>query len=931
MNTPLLPNHEPFNCFTNSMQHSTHIAHQQQKPTESASRVSKLTQSEVDKDILLKLKIQLPQDTKMLQKGEVMQQCEEPLAQILHMAPKARENDEFIENLRASSQIRKVIKNKQLGPQDSIKSNQKQVPHSHNTEEMGIDKAEDENGIVIEKKDESKTNKAWSVPAEVSLRLSVTHSKMPKDSKSTTYEKNNQDSAERKSAKSQSKFPASQNIASGQEQEIQPKHEDRDIMSEVPCKPQIDKDNCIDKTYPDIAETEDRKCKTVDTSSISQQSTLKSKGVMHSENPIPENSDHEGWIKCHGRRLCGKKPWYNMKNKGSWLTTQYKGTNVMKALEGSQPGSNRPVDALLPHHNHPDDYRIPINIRENTLADKLSEESKSGNTMDKDLTTSDPIVDLNNSKPDQNLNLITTLNSRPISQKNHQLESRPEEDKSLDMVGSEPQSPGFKESSQTREETDFTNISDDDILTPVTPNVNIVSPNRKTENDQNFVESGTVEEYGSVYSLHKGGGSSVNKENAKNKESRKKQKKDRNLNKSKVSKVSEKPLPQSISQIMKTHVGKAILETLQFPKKKRLLPINLDKQSTLILADDCLHYKMTGEHVQEKRLAWVKTFHEFTLQFGDECEAQRRVSALLAQFSQNTNQIYFKEMKDFLSKTLLKVLEILKVEEEFPLFQDFDSAKYSNFQKLKSELSEVDSLKLLYVCSKEELNTCIHQMSIMSRIDHSSILFKSHEMKDFLKQGGSLQSVLEIQHNLGFGMEEKIWKKMEEYKTKERALNIIYAMLGTSISQDVPELLWSVSQQWFGTYTRDFFFKQPQLSHIFEERFGILVEYSEKLPPTKLSNWMTQKEASEVGTISQSQLQWGKVMVGVHCGIPLIYLWHGLVLIYDKVELKYRPGIKDKKPLYWPLNLPANMDYQFARFKKFFEFFGKRLLLTNKF
>ncbi|EGG02769.1 uncharacterized protein MELLADRAFT_109813 [Melampsora larici-populina 98AG31] len=892
MKTPLLASHEPINCFTNSMQHSTHLTHQQGKPTGSGPRVLNLLQSEVDKHILPKVEMQLQEETKVPPKGKVVQQCEEPLAQRIYEAPKAR-------------------------------FNQKQEPQSHNTKDMGIGKAEDGSGRFITENYESKTNKEW---------LSVMNSEMSKASKFKMEEKTKQDSVEKEPTKSKAKWPASQNIASCHEQEIPPKQEDGDITGELSDKFQIGESNWADKTYPYIAETEDRKRKTVDMSSSSHQSPLKSKSVMDSDDKTPEISGHKGWIPCNGSGLCVKRPWDNMKNKGTRLTTQYKESNVVKGVGSPQHVANRPVNSLLPHHNHPDDYRIPHIVREEGSAKKLPQESKGGNTLDTDLTTSNAIIDVNNSKVDQNSKLISTLNSKPIPQKNHQLDSRPEVDRAQDMVGSDLQRPQIKGSMKTEAKTGLLNIDDDDVLIiPPTANEQVGFSDGNKDKDQKFVESRAVGEYCSLHSMDKERGSPVSKENSKNKKIKNKNKKNGKPNKPKESKEAEKPLPQSISQIMKTNVGKAILETLQFQNKKRLLPINLDKQRALILADDWVDYKTEGENDQEKRLAWVKTFDEFSHIFGDNFEAQRRVTALLAQFSQKASQLYFENMKDLISEPLVKVLKILKVEEEFPLFLDFDSAKFSNFQKLKSELSEVDSMKLLYMCGEEELNTRIHQMSIMSRIDHSSILFKSHEMKDFIKQGGSLQIVLEIQHNLGFGIEENIWKEMEEYKIKERALNIIYAMLGTFLLQENPEPLWSGSQQWFETYTRDFFFQQPQLSHIFEKRFGILVEYSEKLPPTKLSDWMNKKEASEVGTISQCQLQWGKVMVGVHCGIPLMYLWEGLVLLYDDVDLKYRPGIKDKQPLYWPLNLPDNMDHHFERFKRFFEFFGKRLLLTNKF
>ncbi|KAH9817257.1 hypothetical protein DFH28DRAFT_963602 [Melampsora americana] len=238
---------------------------------------------------------------------------------------------------------------------------------------------------------------------------------------------------------------------------------------------------------------------------------------------------------------------------------------------------------------------------------------------------------------------------------------------------------------------------------------------------------------------------------------------------------------------------------------------------------------------------------------------------------------------------------MLKVEEEFPVFQDFDSTKFSEFQRFKSEL--------------KEMNKRIHQMSIMSRIDHNSVFFSSHQMKDFMRQGGSLQSVLEIQHNLGFGIEETKWKEMEGYQIRERTKNIIYAMLGASVSQEKPKLLWYVYQQWCGTYTREFFFQQPQLSKIFDKRFGILVEYADKLKPTMLGDWMQEAEASKLGDMAQCKLQWGKVMVG---------------------STLYRSQMKHKEHLYWPSDLPSNMNDHFENFKKFFGFFGKHLLCTKK-
>ncbi|KAH9810321.1 hypothetical protein DFH28DRAFT_494423 [Melampsora americana] len=898
-------------------------------------------QSNLDKETIVKVKAQPQEETETSPEGEVIKQLDKSLGIDTHQLSKTRGDVDIINTNQADRQVRGYIKDKALvsqypinqfsGNQELYPQKVKDISGESTTFNKKLDTTKD--GVIIKKESSvaEKLPSGW---------LSVIKHFIPKATEPTKKERITTKTATQPVLNSKETLSTSQGITSFQEKEILSINEDRKIVEKTHKSFDNGNSSWSHGIYKDVLELEDSKHKTVDTFPNSYQSTLKPKSGPEAEKFTSEGNDNEGWIKCHQKRVRRRRPCNNINDKGSCVASQDTESHEIPLVENTQQGCNEHLNTQSFPSDHHDEFSFPYAVRKEDYPESLAEKNEFRATLDVD--SGGISVDNDRTQASNSDSVKYSLTSNPLFRPNHPKDSKSQGDESLDVGASVTQALESKGPIRTGEKTESLNHCDGEIVKSAIANRYIGSLNEKGDKSQDLIRPGVVEahpeEYFTFPSLDQSGGSSSLKEDENKKKKIKKKKRIEKQKKAKDTKftTSQTQLPQPLSQILESDIGKAILETLQFHNKERLLPISLDEQRTSILAHDALESTGISKNHQENEkdeddeLKWGKIFEEFTLMFGDKWEAQRRVNALLAQFSQKAIQIHFKEMRDLISEPLKRVLYLLKVKEEFPLFQDFDSIQFLNFQKLKSELRKIDHEALLSMCSEDEMNRRIHQMSIMARIEHDSILLHSNEMKDFMKQGGSLQIVLEIQHNLGIGIQEKVWKEVEEYKIQERVRNIIYAMLGVSVLQDKPELLWYVHQQWCGTYTREFFFQQPQLSKTFEKRFGMLVEYSDKLKPTKLSDWLSEKKALRVGEMAHHELQWGKVLVGVHCGIPLLYLWHGLDFLHHGSDLKFRPGIKRKERLYWPLNLPPYMEDQFENFKKFFEYFGKHLLLTNK-
>ncbi|EGG02768.1 uncharacterized protein MELLADRAFT_66054 [Melampsora larici-populina 98AG31] len=282
-------------------------------------------------------------------------------------------------------------------------------------------------------------------------------------------------------------------------------------------------------------------------------------------------------------------------------------------------------------------------------------------------------------------------------------------------------------------------------------------------------------------------------------------------------------------------------------------------------------------------------------------------------------------MKGSVSDPLKTILRLLKIDESFPLF--FYKPRPSQVTGLIdriTKLNDEDHSILLGLLGKE-LNIRLHQMSIMSRIDYKSIFLSQAQMKEFMEQGGSLNILLEIQHNLGLGVGPKVWTEMTDEEIETRARNTIFAIHGMGTTQLKPQGLWKVQQQWFGSYTMEFALNHREFSDLYNKRFARLVELSAKKMLTPLNEWIDVKDISDLRGCIPQTLSMGHVMVGLGSGISFADLWKGTFYIEKELSRLQEDPIPKAEILPWPLNLPSDLDSQFERFYNHFKVFAKTL------
>ncbi|KAH9817261.1 hypothetical protein DFH28DRAFT_889897 [Melampsora americana] len=292
-------------------------------------------------------------------------------------------------------------------------------------------------------------------------------------------------------------------------------------------------------------------------------------------------------------------------------------------------------------------------------------------------------------------------------------------------------------------------------------------------------------------------------------------------------------------------------------------------------------------------------------------------------------------MKDSISDPLKPIMRLLKIDERFPLF--FDKPKPSQVDKLVDRIAKLDEKdhSILQNLFGDELNIRIHQMSIMSRIDYKWIFLKQHQMKDFMEQSGSLAILLELQHNLGLGPEEKmlneeqVWEKITDNQIEERARNIIFAIHGMGTTKLANSGLEKSQQKWFGTYTMEFALEHPEFFTLFEKRYDRLVDLSKMNMLTSWNDWIDTKGISDLEGFGEHTIPIGYILGALKFDISLTDLCEVTSRMEKEQAIMGRARLHEANMACWPLDLPFHLKSQSQQFYKYFKYLKKRLILPQ--
>ncbi|EGG02771.1 uncharacterized protein MELLADRAFT_109816 [Melampsora larici-populina 98AG31] len=393
----------------------------------------------------------------------------------------------------------------------------------------------------------------------------------------------------------------------------------------------------------------------------------------------------------------------------------------------------------------------------------------------------------------------------------------------------------------------------------------------------------------------------------------------------------ENSLPVQTSSILQSSLGKLVQEVLQIKIKSKKFEVELDDEMYKKIDEEYNKHSTTSVTHADIPTQFFEIFRELSEVYEEVDYISKRMTAFIVQFTEKALVSRLSAMKTEVSPLSKELLDLLKVEEEFPTFADIDKSTFKKAQGISQVLETLEDIGFATASSEFDLDSRFEQMMIMSHIDKRAIIITQEKMKLFMKQGGKLSVVMEISHCLGFGMEEAEWSKMNDDQIRERVKNIVFAMHGRYLIEDELEKLSQMRNTWYDGRERDFMLNEPELSKIFKRRFALLVCDAEKLPLKGLSDWFHEKEMVKNVQLHNKGITFGQVLVGAHYGIPLLNLQNFLGLIHHK---KYSTIIKPRKQFIGSVYVSKGIHLegvttQFENLKQFFKIYDKKLFIDN--
>lgn len=281
-------------------------------------------------------------------------------------------------------------------------------------------------------------------------------------------------------------------------------------------------------------------------------------------------------------------------------------------------------------------------------------------------------------------------------------------------------------------------------------------------------------------------------------------------------------------------------------------------------------------------------------------ELNRRAFALFYQFQQHKILGQWSSIKDVVSEDINALATLLKVEEEWPLFPDYDAHTLKSIQRKLNSLDEiqVNQLKSIFLTPQRTYRLFIIKCVSQAKEKQYRFSMSDLELKHLMKRGYSIALVLQLDLALELSSQVVNWDDLRFDEKEDKLVSVYCAMNGELIDNQVAYKILPVN--WLSSPVRDLMLKQSSNSDRFENRMKMLISFSKSHIGVQYKSWKSQDTKEPWST---ELLNSAEALAATYSGIQLESLaelkyWHRKKIqapIFSRLFQKIRNSSENEK------------------------------------
>ncbi|KAH9811109.1 hypothetical protein DFH28DRAFT_1131482 [Melampsora americana] len=389
------------------------------------------------------------------------------------------------------------------------------------------------------------------------------------------------------------------------------------------------------------------------------------------------------------------------------------------------------------------------------------------------------------------------------------------------------------------------------------------------------------------------------------------------------------------------HIKKVVLKMLQKDNRTPFanIYVNMQDYTGLFKGVD----PKTEEDMQE--LIFGPVFQDLIDSVGNP-EGQRRHRALRDQLDERVIRNHWQSglYHNTISEPIKRVAKLLAIDQIFPIFYD---AKPGDWEKIRDELhsleeEDLDDLEEVidYYQIEKRLATIWVMQQANLRNDRS---FKESELKSLAVQGINLPILIALCDRMRLKPRSALPTQSSESAQIHRYVEIYRLMHGKfSVGVGVDAYDMEDDANWLDSPVRYFLTENEGIKAHFEGRFRELVEEG-KMISISYRQWAETIGMKLEGKIEEVQISFAEGLVSAHFGLSL----EDLMILRNKIQqtqslrrfgsesslMRSNPNLNlfetnNPAQIQWPKNAERLLP-KAERFKQFFEYFGKKLIINK--
>lgn len=350
---------------------------------------------------------------------------------------------------------------------------------------------------------------------------------------------------------------------------------------------------------------------------------------------------------------------------------------------------------------------------------------------------------------------------------------------------------------------------------------------------------------------------------------------------------SEGSVDENISGIMHNIILLLIRE-LDLEKQEHLLPVSFEFE----LFDKMVKPLGNGIMLNEKVVLldfFTKELIKNLNGHKDIEEYSRRAMSLMCQFKQEIALQKWKKHKHDIPENVKIIASLLKIEERWPIFSDYDATHLKSLQEKMRSLNEEEKhyLSLMFL-NKHQERLSIIEYTAESKMRAYKFFFSDEEIQSLTISGISIPLLLQLDLALELSCEEINWKDLSEKNKHEKVNSVYLAINGMYKTKEVAFQL--RDSHWGFSPIKELILSRPLLSKRFESRIKLLVSFFMSHPSMTYGEWIGTNMSEPW---AKQSLSFGEILAASYVGIQAkdlekLKYWYGL----DGLKLKLRANLE---------------------------------------